>query len=84
MGTEKVAVNGIPSTRLKVGARNDTCNKLSWQRNPSVQKLLDVIVSIIAEEYIEIAKKNKQVFEIVSPRLLVRARNDKCMHGGKK
>ena len=35
---------------------------LDWRDNPSVQKLLDVIVSIIAEEYIQIAKQNKDVF----------------------
>ncbi len=35
---------------------------LDWKDNPSVQKLLDVVVSIIAEEYIQIAKKNPEVF----------------------
>ena len=35
---------------------------LSWIDNPSVQKLLDVAVSIIAEEYIQIAKKNPDIF----------------------
>jgi hypothetical protein len=35
---------------------------LDWKDNPAVQKLLDVVVSIIAEEYIQIAKKNKEVF----------------------
>ncbi len=35
---------------------------LDWQDNPAVQKLLDVVVSIIAEEYIQIAKKNPEVF----------------------
>ena len=37
---------------------------LNWVDNSSVQKLLDVVVSIIADEYIEIAKKNKDVFSI--------------------
>jgi len=36
---------------------------------PSLQRLLDVISSIIAEEYIMIAKQNPAVFtEIASPR----------------
>ena len=35
---------------------------LDWIDNPSVQKLLDVVVSIIAEEYIEIAKQNPDTF----------------------
>ena len=33
-----------------------------WVDNASVQKLLDVVVSIIAEEYIQIAKQNPDLF----------------------
>ena len=47
--------------------RNDTKENLNWKDNLSVQKLLDVIASIIADEYIQIAKQNKDVFEIASP-----------------
>lgn len=35
---------------------------LNWTDNSSVQKLLDVVVSIIAEEYIQIAKQNPEIF----------------------
>ena len=35
---------------------------LSWIDNPSVHKLLDVVVSIIAEEYIQIVKQNPDLF----------------------
>jgi len=35
---------------------------LNWSDSPSVQKLLDVIASIIAEEYIQIAKQNPDIF----------------------
>ena len=35
---------------------------LNWRDNPDIQKLLDVISEIIANEYIEVAKKNKDVF----------------------
>ncbi len=35
---------------------------LNWADNLSVQELLDVVASIIADEYIEIAKENKDVF----------------------
>ena len=35
---------------------------LNWADNPSVQKLLDVVASIIAEEYIQIAKQNPDIF----------------------
>jgi len=35
---------------------------LNWIDNPSIQKLLDVVVSIMAEEYIRIAKQNPDLF----------------------
>ena len=35
---------------------------LGWIDNSSVQKLLDVVVSIIAEENIQIAKQNHDLF----------------------
>jgi len=35
---------------------------LNWIDSPSVQKLLDVVVSIVAEEYIQIAKQNPDLF----------------------
>jgi len=34
----------------------------TWVDNASVQKLLDVVASIMADEYIEIAKQNPDVF----------------------
>ncbi len=34
----------------------------TWVDNCSVQRLLDVVASIIAEEYIRIAKQNKDIF----------------------
>ncbi len=34
----------------------------SWMNNPSIQKLLDVVVSIMADEYVEIAKQNPDIF----------------------
>ena len=36
---------------------------LTWINSPGVQKLLDVVVSIIAEEYIQIAKQNPEIFK---------------------
>ena len=35
---------------------------LNWKENPSSKKLLDAIISILAEEYIETAKKNPDIF----------------------
>ena len=37
-------------------------SRYSWLDNPDVQKLLDVIASIIADEYIQIAKQNPDTF----------------------
>jgi len=34
----------------------------SWKDSPSIQHLIDVISSIIAEEYITVAKQNPKVF----------------------
>ena len=35
---------------------------LNWKTNPSAKKLLDVIASSLAEEYIETAKNNPDIF----------------------
>ncbi len=35
---------------------------LNWTDNSSVRELLDVVVSITAKEYIQIAKQNPEVF----------------------
>ena len=35
---------------------------LNWKDNTDVQKLLDVVVEILAEEYIEAAKHNPEIF----------------------
>ncbi len=37
-------------------------NSLNWKENPSVKKLLDAIVTSLAEEYIETAKNNPDIF----------------------
>lgn len=34
----------------------------NWLDNPSVKNLLDTITSILAEEYVKIAKDNAEVF----------------------
>jgi hypothetical protein len=35
---------------------------LNWTDNLSIQELLDVVASIIADEYIKIAKENPETF----------------------
>ena len=54
----KIALNPVE----KVVKTNNPQIALNWQDNLSVQKLLDVIASILTEEYIEIAKQNPDVF----------------------
>jgi len=48
--------------QVKKNSKTTQPISLSWMDNPSVQKLLDVVVSIIAEEYIQIAKQNPDLF----------------------
>ena len=65
------------------GHPSGTIPSLSWKDSSSVQRQLDVICSILAEEYIMIAKQNPGVFTaIASPPSGVR--NDGTMNGGKK
>jgi len=50
--------------------RNDRQKNSNWQNNLPIQHLLDVISSILAEEYIMIAKQNPGVFtEIASGKM---------------
>jgi hypothetical protein len=35
---------------------------LSWQDNPAIKDLLDIIITILAEQYIQVAKENKELF----------------------
>ena len=42
--------------------RNDESAKFNWMDNLPVQKLLDVVISIIADEYIQVVKDNPEVF----------------------
>jgi hypothetical protein len=42
--------------------QEDDCLNLSWRDNPYAKKLLDALVSILVEEYIQIAKQNPEIF----------------------
>jgi hypothetical protein len=55
---------------------------LNWEDNPNIKELLDVISFILTEEYMQIAKENKNVFEIASPPPA--DRNDESNQGGLK
>jgi len=55
----KVAVTPVKKElQAKVQLEN-----FSWLDNPHIQKLLDVLASIIADEYIQVAKQNPEVFK---------------------
>ena len=59
----KTGIASRPSLDLardKSVAHNDIV--FSWMDNPSVQKVLDTVASIIADEYIQIAKQNPDTF----------------------
>ena len=48
--------------QVKENSKTTQPISLSWSNSPSIQKLLDVVVSIIAEEYIQIAKQSPDLF----------------------
>ncbi len=41
----------------------DQIIRLNWVDNPAAQNLLDVVVSIIAEEYIKVSRQNPDLFK---------------------
>jgi hypothetical protein len=50
-------------TKAQEQSSSGTAPSLSWKDSPPVQRLLDVICSILAEEYIMIAKQNPEIFQ---------------------
>lgn len=42
----------------------DSSMSLNYAENPAAKRLLDAIVSILAEEYVETAKKNPEIFKV--------------------
>lgn len=49
-------------TKVQGQSPTGTVPSLSWKDSLSVRHLLDVISSIIAEEYVIIAKQNHEIF----------------------
>ena len=52
-------MNNLNATKTK---QKNRLFSLNWQDNLSIQKLLDVVVGIIAKEYIRVARENEDVF----------------------
>jgi hypothetical protein len=44
------------------GPQSTDMISLNWNDNPSIQGLLDVVVGIMAEEYVRVARENEGVF----------------------
>lgn len=62
---EIMSTLGLEKTKLlhPFGIGDDkTAMAINWNDSPSVQRLLDVLSSILAEEYIATAKQNPEVF----------------------
>ena len=57
-------MNNLNATKTK---RKKQPFSLNWQDNLSIQKLLDVVVGIMAEEYIRVARENEGVFSGSGP-----------------
>jgi len=51
-----VKVNDTPDEEVPIS--------LNYTENPDAKNLLDVIVSILADEYIQIARENPDIFSI--------------------
>jgi hypothetical protein len=56
----------IVSSPQILEGRKDEQKKLNWRDSLPIQHLLDVISSILAEEYIMIAKQNPAVFSEIA------------------
>lgn len=53
----------IPAQTDKKIAPSAERISFNWQDSPSIKQLLDAISSIIAQEYIQIAKENPDIFQ---------------------
>ncbi len=51
-----------PSEKATATPSEEASLSLSWKENPAAKKLLDALVSILTEEYIQKAKENPEIF----------------------
>jgi len=49
----------MPRLTKNKGSKDNKAIRFNWQDNPSVEKILNVLVCILAEEYIQIARQNR-------------------------
>ncbi len=50
----------VEQNKISVAKDEKAC--LNWQSSPALQRLLDVVASILVEEYIGTARQNPEVF----------------------
>jgi len=48
--------------QVQKNSEAESPTRSNWSDNPCVQELLDVVACIIAEEYIQIARQNPEIF----------------------
>lgn len=51
-----------PLVKVSETPEEEGSQSLDYRENPAAKRLLDVIVSILAEEYIQVAKENPDIF----------------------
>lgn len=54
------------SQKVSDSASKNLQGIFGWSENPAVQKLLDVVVAIIAEEYVQTVRKNPETFREIA------------------
>jgi hypothetical protein len=55
-------MNSAKLIETKEKTQKETGVLFCWKDSPSIQRLLDTISSIIAEEYVQITKNNPELF----------------------
>ena len=61
MNKGNIEIASVASLPRKDGFDGGIC--LNWQDNPAIQALLDVVVEIMAEEYVNVARENEDMFK---------------------
>ncbi len=51
-----------PQLKEELPPEEEDFISLSWKENPAAKRLLDAIVSILTEEYIQTSKENPEIF----------------------
>ncbi len=55
----------LEETKKKISPKDEV--SFEWRDSLPIQRLLDVISSILVEEYVMVAKQNPEVFKVCTP-----------------